>query len=102
MKTQVVTWSTASCGPPTELSPRSIPPGSTNTSPFAINSAGAVAGYFVTTAEHGFLRAPDGAITTFDPPGSFGTFAFEINPAGVITGSYLDASGAIHGFLRIP
>jgi hypothetical protein len=39
-------------------------------------------------------------IITFDVPGAAGTCASSINPAGVITGSYVDASGASHGFLR--
>jgi hypothetical protein len=48
------------------------------------------------------VRAKDGTITTFDAPGSTGTFELAINPAGVITGAFSDASGATHGFLRIP
>ena len=52
---------------------------------------------------HSFVRSPDGTfIAPFDVPGSPGTFAAVINPAGVITGEYFDASGAAHGFLRIP
>jgi hypothetical protein len=52
---------------------------------------------------HGFLRAPDGTITTFDPPGAVhGTFPAGINPAGAITGSYTDANGFSHGFLGFP
>ena len=51
---------------------------------------------------HGFVRAKDGTITTFDAPGSTGTFELAINPGGVITGAFSDASGATHGFVRIP
>jgi hypothetical protein len=56
---------------------------------------------------HGFLRTPDGAITTFDVPGAGtgpgqGTFAGNINPAQAIAGRYVDASGVSHGFLRAP
>src|SRR5215831_7580741 len=57
---------------------------------------------------HGFLRAPDGAITTFDPPGAGttggrGTFPTSINPSGAITGHYRDATSVpFHGFLRAP
>jgi hypothetical protein len=59
------------------------------------------------TVYHGFLRARDGTITTFDAPeaGTFdgqGTFAFGINPAGVIAGFYVDTSNVYHGFLRKP
>ena len=45
------------------------PPGSLVTEPFAINPAGAITGpYFDASGiEHGFLRARDGTLTTFDP-----------------------------------
>ena len=47
---------------------------------------------------HGFVRAADGTITTFDPPGSQYTYPNSINPAGTITGYYTDY--AQHGFVR--
>ena len=55
-------------------------------------------------AAHGNLRAPDGSFTTFDAPGAGtgpgqGTYVDGIDPAGTIAGSYVDASGASHGFL---
>ena len=49
---------------------------------------------------HGFVRKPNGTITTFDAPGSVDTAAASINPAGQITGSYFDANRVGHGFLR--
>ena len=49
---------------------------------------------------HGFLRAPDGNITTIDPPGSIYTDPTSINPAGAIAGYFTDASHVGHGFLR--
>jgi hypothetical protein len=50
-----------------------------------------------------FLRARDGAFTTFDPPGSIFTIPTAINSNnGAVTGYYFDASFAIHGFLRSP
>src|SRR5205823_1590675 len=78
-----------------------------------INPAGAIAGYYTddSNVSHGFLRAPDGAFTTFDAPGAGtgdgqGTFApifgFNINPQGTITGNYIDASNVSHGFVRAP
>ncbi len=77
-----------------------------------LNDLGAVTGYYVDSnyVSHGFLRSPDGTITTFDAPdadtsgSSFlsGTFPSGINDAGGITGSYIDTSGAQHGFLRSP
>jgi hypothetical protein len=67
-----------------------------------INPKGEIDGYYVdqNNVGHGFLRTPDGAITTFDPPGSTFTIAGGINHAGAITGYYVDASGAVNGFLR--
>lgn len=80
--------------------------------PTAINSAGAITGYYFDAGNliHSFLRAPDGTVTTFDPPGATCSVstsnecsaASGINPAGVISGSYQDASGGGHGFLRAP
>jgi hypothetical protein len=59
---------------------------------------------------HGFVRAPDGTITTFDVPGAItgpennlyaqGTRPTGINAAGNITGTYLDANYTYHGFVR--
>jgi hypothetical protein len=49
---------------------------------------------------HGFLRNPDGTITSFDG-GPNGTEPTAINPAGRIVGSYSDQGGIIHGFLLV-
>jgi uncharacterized membrane protein len=85
------------------------PPGATAgfTEALAINAPGAITGYYCDGSVgalrcHGFVRAPDGSFATFDPPGSTFTAAFAINAGGVITGGFSDASGAVHGFLRIP
>ena len=74
-----------------------------------INPAGAITGAYEaftdpgTGIAHGFVRAPDGAITTLDPPGSPFTIPWSINPAGAITGQYVDGSAVMmHGFLRAP
>jgi hypothetical protein len=79
------------------------------TYPIWINSAGAIAGYIIDSngVSHGFLRTPDGRITTIDVPGAGtaagqGTTAYSINDLGAITGFYSDASGITHGFLRTP
>jgi hypothetical protein len=68
-----------------------------------------VTGYYFTPDDliHGFVRDPNGTVTTFDVPGvcqsSNGTFATGINPAGVVVGSYLGSDcGNYHGFLRSP
>jgi hypothetical protein len=88
-----------------------------------INTAGAVTGFYSDSRDvvHGFLRAPDGTITTFEAPGAGresvtgflgttisgvyggqGTYAISINAAGAITGFYADRKNVVHGFLRTP
>ena len=71
-----------------------------------------IAGSYIDSAgmNHGFLRGADGTITKFDVPAAatgsgLGTTTFWaqcINPAGAMTGSYMDANGAVHGFVRGP
>ena len=73
--------------------------------PFSgINLEGTITGYYTDTDDvlHGFLRALDGRIKSFDPPGSTDTLAEGINAAGTIVGQYADSSGVAHGFLRAP
>jgi len=75
-----------------------------------MNQAGAIAGYALDASGvyHGYLRAPDGTITTFDVPGAGtggypqGTTSSNINPAGAIAGLVVDASTVNHGFVRAP
>jgi hypothetical protein len=59
---------------------------------------------------HGFLRARNGRVTTFDVPGAGtkfhasptqGTVPLGINPEGVIMGFYVDENGTYHGFLLL-
>lgn len=58
---------------------------------------------------HGYLRTPDGTITSFDAPcadttpgSDDGTYPYSINDAGVITGSYQDSNNVYHGFIMLP
>lgn len=78
----------------------------------SINPAGAIAGdvFDDNNVSHGFLRAPDGTITTFDAPGA-GTGPGQgtetgnycgLNTAGAITGLFFDDNNAYHGFVRAP
>jgi hypothetical protein len=84
------------------------PPGSIRTSPFSINPAGAIAGFYQDPSggnRPGFLRNRNGAITTCDVPGagtgsSQGTFANIEGTAGNHRGQYTDGSFVIQGFLR--
>jgi hypothetical protein len=72
------------------------------TLPNAINDAGAIAGvyYDVNNVAHGFLRGPEGGMTTFDPPGSTATIPIAINLESDIVGYYLDENDLFGGFLR--
>jgi hypothetical protein len=89
-----------------------IPGGAGFTFVNGINPAGAIAGWtFDGTMVLGFVRAPNGTVSTIAVPGSTGTLVGAgaepfagppINPAGAITGWYFDTSGATHGFVRAP
>lgn len=77
------------------------------TCPQAINDLGAVAGFEgdANGVFHGFVRAADGKILTFDATGAGtgageGTFPFGINVWGAITGYTIDGNETAHGFLR--
>jgi len=63
---------------------------------------GAILGEYVdaNNVYHGFVRARDGNITTFDVAGAKGTNASGINPAGAIPGVYFDSNGVNHGYVR--
>jgi hypothetical protein len=87
-------------------------PGSNNgTFASSINNWGAITGNYVdvNNVYYGFLRSPEGKITSFQAPGadttagSFnGTAPTAINDLGAIAGEYWDVSGTGHGFLRSP
>jgi len=72
------------------------------TLPNAINDAGAITGvyYDVSNLAHGFLRSPQGEMTTFDPPGSTATIPIALNLESAIVGYYVDESGLFGAFLR--
>jgi hypothetical protein len=93
------------------------------TFPEGINAGGTVTGWSSTcTLETyillGFVRSPDGQVTTFQPPGTILTSpltqvapyfvsltaprVLSIDQAGDITGSYTDSAGVQHGFVRNP
>ena len=72
----------------------------TNAFSLGINDKGVIVGYYSDdNAQHGFLRAPDGTITSFDPPGCTDTSALSIDAKGDVTG-YCSSGGAVVGFLR--
>ena len=72
-----------------------------------VNSAGAMTGYYFDQngAAHGYVRAPDGTIATYDAPGTGtgsgqGTYTWAINPAGLAAGASQDNNGVYHGLLH--
>jgi hypothetical protein len=72
------------------------------TLPNAINDAGDITGvyYDASSVSHGFLRGPEGKMTTFDPPGSTATIPIAINLESDVVGYYLDENDLFGGFLR--
>jgi hypothetical protein len=71
----------------------------------AINASGESTGFYWDSnwGRHGFLRARNGHIVTFDAPGSCATWGSSINSSGVIAGVYLDGSCSFfQAFLRDP
>jgi hypothetical protein len=94
------------------------------TIPDAINAAGVMAGTFtqnyLSTSScpqntGGFVMSPSGEFTQFQPPGqmpyfhdldlipgSYPLHLVSIDQAGDIAGSYIDGTGAWHGFVRNP
>jgi hypothetical protein len=86
-----------------------VPDTGQGTYPFDINPAGAIVGEYQDSGNvyHGFLRTPDGRITTFHAPGAGtgeyqGTYPWSINSEGAITGFLIDSGNVNHGFLRLP
>ena len=72
-----------------------------------VNAAGGMTGYYFDQngAGHGYVRAPNGTIATFDAPGAGtgsgqGTYTWAINPAGLTAGASQDNNGVYHGLLR--
>jgi hypothetical protein len=79
------------------------------TQPLGNNVEGVIVGSYTdaNVVPHGFLRTPDGNITSFDAPGAGlganldeGTVAYTINDLGVVVGQFEDPSEVFHGFLR--
>lgn len=92
----------------------SFDPAGGQTIPAGINNAGTIAGDYCDEANsascdgaifdsaiHGFVRAANGSITSFDPPQSIGTWVLGINNSGATTGySLYDTNFDSHGFVR--
>jgi hypothetical protein len=79
------------------------------TFPTSLNDFGAITGGYVdgNDVNHGFLRALNGKMLTFDAPGADmtagaynGTFPESINFFGAVTGYVIDEKHVVHGWVR--
>jgi uncharacterized membrane protein len=86
-------------------------PGAAETSPYAIDDRGRIAGSYLDAGVtpdadgsvppgtlHGFVWG-NGRVTRLDVPGSLLTVALDVDDRGRVTGGYVDATGRQHGFL---
>lgn len=78
-------------------------PGAVSVTAAAINSHGAVAGYFTTKGGvmKGFLRRPNGALVVLAKPGANVTQAFGVNALGEVVGTYTVGTST-YGFTWTP
>ena len=72
-----------------------------------INAEGSIIGWYFGPdgVNHGYVRSPDGTMTTIDVPGTptnavTGTIPASINARGEIAGGYSDSNMLTHGFVR--
>ena len=68
------------------------------TAVYGMNDAGVITGTY--NWDTGFLRSPDGAITSFGVPGAGQVVSVGINNNGVVAGNYTDPSGTWEPFIR--
>lgn len=80
------------------------PIGSRNTRAMSINRSGEITGYYDAGDfnAHGFVRAPDGTISTFDIPGETRTYPISIDDKGGVGGHYESLNQGLpeRGFVR--
>lgn len=79
-----------------------------------LNQSGAMAGTYsdANGVNHGFIRGPNGAITTFDASGAGMSIyqgtgcssdcSVSLNDWGTVAGVYVDTNYVAHGYLRSP
>lgn len=75
--------------------------GSTDTEAYDINNSGDVVGFYLDRGRYrGFVRKPDGHITSKkDPPGSVNTYAYGIDDEGNVAGFFFDGT-RFHGYIN--
>ncbi len=69
---------------------------------WGLNNRGVAVGVYADRgfAYHGFVRRPNGTISSFDVPGSTYTQLMGLNDRGDIVGLYQDTAGAVRGFCQ--
>ena len=67
-----------------------------------INIKGSVTGVYTDSSTHGFVRASDGTIATFNETGCFIIQPVGINRAGVVAGYCSERKGHYSGFIFRP
>src|ERR1043165_7355243 len=74
------------------------------TYPSSITNDGTIAGSYEEDSEfhpiYGFIRTPDGTITTFTVKSSNKVVPFGINRQDATTGAYVDSNIVMHGYVR--
>ena len=99
----LLTFGTGLCRPARSRIIEFDPSGSYATFPIGINDSKSITGWYEDSKGnvHGFLRTPDGSITTFDvEDDGCATTPFSINRSGVIVGEEGDSNCNFHGFIR--
>jgi len=75
--------------------------GAVQTVPRDINSSGEITGdWYDGHTAHGFIRSPDGSLTTFDEPNGGWIVPDSIQIDGIVAGTYTDGQNVGHGFIR--
>lgn len=75
-------------------------PGALVTQAWDINSRGEIVGTtLLNGVQHAFVRSQQGDYSFVDPDAAVAGTAFGINSEGDVVGNYVDANGAVHGFL---
>jgi hypothetical protein len=78
-------------------------PHSLVTAAYSINSSSSITGLGLVKGfepDYGFIRAPDGSLTSFQVPDALSTEGLSINASGMVAGDYYGADSVTHGLMR--